>query len=97
MPGHRASKQGEYQYGQAGYPEVERLIDTEDFEDLNAAFEAAYAELADIAKRKKGFKTKSDARKIMKALELTMDLFRELLAIKYRLQEEAARQAKKKH
>lgn len=81
----------EYRYGQAGYPAIERLIDTEEFEEINAAFETAYAELYDISKRKKGIKTQREAKKAMKALELTMELFRELLAIKYRLQEEAVR------
>jgi len=34
-------------YGQAGYPAVEKLIDTEDFDEVNDAFEEAYAELQD--------------------------------------------------
>lgn len=80
-------------YGQAGYPAVERLIDTEDFNELNAAFETAYGDLMDIAKHKKGLKTQKEAKKAMRSLELTMELLRELLAIKYRLQEEAAKKA----
>ena len=84
----------EGKYGQAGYPAVERLIDTEDFDEINAAFEKAYGELGEQV-RKRGFKTQKDARTAMKALELTLDLFRELLAIKYRLQEEAAKKAQK--
>jgi hypothetical protein len=82
-------------YGSSGYPEVERLIETEDFVEINESFEAAYTELDEIARRKKGIRTQKDAKKAMKALELTLDLFRELLAIKYRLQEEAAKKAKK--
>lgn len=85
------------QYGQTGYPAVERLIDTEDFEGINAAFEQAYVELDEIARTKRSIKKQKDARKAMKALELTMDLFRELLAIKYRLQEEAQNRQKAKH
>lgn len=81
-------------YGQAGYPAVEKLIDTEDFNELNAAFESAYGELLDITKRKKGLKTQKEAKKAMRSLELTMELLRELLAIKYRLQETAAKKAK---
>ncbi len=81
-------------YGQAGYPAVEKLIDTEDFDELNEAFEVAYAELIEISKKKKGLKTRSDSKKAMKALELTLDLFRELLAIKYKLQEEAEKAKK---
>lgn len=78
-------------YGQAGYPTVEKLIDTEDFDAINLAFEDAYAELHDISKRKKGLRTKRDVKRAMRALELTLELFRELLAIKYRLQEEFAK------
>ncbi len=80
-------------YGQTGYPEVEKLIETEDFAEVNAAFEGAYAELVDVSKRRRGLKTQREAKKAMKALELTMDLFRELLAIKYRLQEEMDKRA----
>lgn len=78
-------------YGQAGYPFIEKLIDTEDFDAINLAFEDAYAELYEVSRRKKGFKAKSDTKKVMRAMELTMDLLRELLAIKYRLQEEFAK------
>jgi hypothetical protein len=85
----------EAQYGQAGYPAVEKLIDTEDFDELNETFETAYEELFEISKKRKGLKTRRDAKKAMKALELTLDLFRELLAIKYKLQEEAEKAQKK--
>lgn len=91
-----ASAHDRHRYGQAGYPAVEKLIDTEDFNEINAAFEAAYGELLGISKKKKGMKLQREAKKAMRALELTMDLLRELLAIKYRLQEEAARKSKKK-
>jgi len=91
----KGSKKGGNNYGQSGYPAVERLIDTEDFDGINAAFEVAYDELSSIAKRKRGLKTQRDAKKAMRSLELTLDLFRELLAIKYKLQEEAAKKAKK--
>ena len=85
----------EAQYGQAGYPAVEKLIDTEDFDELNEVFETAYEDLFEISKKRKGLKTRRDAKKAMKALELTLDLFRELLAIKYKLQEEAEKAQKK--
>lgn len=70
-----------------GYPRVEKLIDTEDFGEINDVFEAAYAELDKIVRHKKSIKKSRDAKKIMKSMELVMDLFRELLAIKYQLQE----------
>jgi hypothetical protein len=90
------SQKSQSPYGQAGYPAIEKLIDTEEFDDLNYAFEAAYAELFEISKKKKGLKTRREAKEAMRALELTLDLFRDLLAIKYRLQEEAEKAQKKK-
>lgn len=82
-------------YGQAGYPNVERLVDTEDFDEINEAFELAYADLHEISKKKKGFKTQRDIKRAMRALELTLGLFGELLAIKYKLQEEFAKKQEK--
>ena len=81
--------QGHQRYGQSGYPAIEKLIDTEDFTELNDAFEAAYGDLFELSKHRKGLKSQRDAKKAMRTLELTMELLRELLAIKYRLQEEA--------
>ncbi len=70
-----------------GYPRVEKLVETEDFAEINEAFEGAYAGLAEIAGKKRGLKKSREAKKVMKAMELVMDLFRDLLAIKYQLQE----------
>ncbi len=78
----------------AGYPEIERLIDTEDFSDVNKQFQDAYDKLEEIAKHKRGLKKSREAKKAMKAIELTMELFRELLTIKYRLQDIAAQKSK---
>ena len=78
--------------GSMGYPRVEKLIETEDFTSINEAFEKAYAKLSEMARHKKGLKKSRDAKKIMKAMELVMDLFRELLALKYQLQEMQAQQ-----
>jgi len=74
----------------SGYPEIEHLIDTEDFSEVNQKFKEAYDNLEEIASHKRGLKKSRDAKKAMKAMELVMDLFRELLTIKYRLQEIAA-------
>ncbi len=92
----RSSKREEQKYGSAGYPVVERLIDTEDFNSINGAFERGYGELYELSRRKRSFKTQKDVKRAMRALELTLELFRELLAIKYRLQEESAKRSKKK-
>lgn len=70
----------------AGYPAIEDLIDSEDFDGLNATFEKAYKALEDVARHKRGLKKSREARKAMKSIERVMDLLRELLAIKYRLQ-----------
>jgi hypothetical protein len=77
-----------------GYPRVEKLIETEDFTEINEVFETAYGELAEMAGHKKGLKKSREAKKVMKSMELAMDLFRELLAIKYQIEEMQAEQAK---
>ena len=79
-----------------GYPEIEKLIDGEDFTDVNDAFEKAYSELDGIARKKSGLGKGKDAKKAMKSLELVMNLLRDLLALKYRLQEEAEKAQEKK-
>ena len=66
---------------------VEDLIESEQFESVNQVFEAAYEELSQLSRQKGGLKKSRGARKAMQAIELVMDLLRELLAIKYRLQE----------
>ena len=71
----------------AGYPAVEKLIDSENFDDINKAFEDAYQELDLLSRKKRGLKKGRDARKAMKAIEHVVDLFKELLEIKYSLQE----------
>ncbi len=79
----------------AGYPEIEELIETEDFSEVNEKFQEAYNELEQISKKKKGLKKSKDSKQAMKAIELVMELFRELLTIKYRL-EELAKKPKSK-
>lgn len=80
----------------AGYPAVERLIDSEDFDRVNAIFEGAYKELQGISRKKKGLKRSREAKKAMLAIEHVMDLFKELLEIKYQLQKMLAEAAKGK-
>jgi len=79
-----------------GYPRVEKLIETEEFAEVNEAFETAYAELGDVVSKSRSIKKGKDAKKAMKAMELTMDLFRELLEIKYQLQAMQAEQQGKR-
>ena len=77
------------------YPEVEQLIDSEDFASVNEVFSRAYTELAEIADKKGGFGKSRDAKKVMTALELSMELFRELLEIKYSLKNSQQKAQKK--
>ncbi|MBI2343176.1 MAG: hypothetical protein HYV02_02385 [Deltaproteobacteria bacterium] len=70
----------------AGYPAVEDLIDSENFDAINVAFEKAYSTLEQVARQRGGLRTPKQAKKAMKAIEIVMELLKELLAIKYRLQ-----------
>lgn len=78
-----------------GYPFVEKLIDSEDFDNVNRAFKEAYENLEKIAKEKGGVKKSGEAKKAMRALEKCSELLKELLQLKYRLQDELKKQAKK--
>lgn len=71
----------------AGYPEIEHLIESENFTEVNEKFQKAYDQLEELSRKKRGLRKSRDAKKAMQSIELTMDLFRELLTIKYRLQE----------
>ncbi len=69
----------------AQFPQIERLIETEDFSKINASFQAAYGSLEKIGRGGSGMGKSRDARKAMKAIERIMDLLRDLLKIKYQL------------
>lgn len=69
------------------FPQIEKLLQSEDFEPINKAFTEAYDQLESLSKSKGGLKRSSDARKAMKGIERTMDLLRELLQVKYKLVE----------
>lgn len=80
----------------AGYPSIEALINTEDFDGVNSAFEIAYNSLAEQARTKRGLKKSREAKKAMHAIELVMGLFKELLEIKYKIQQMLKSSAAKK-
>ena len=69
----------------AGYPRIEKLIETEKFNEVNASFGKAYEELSQIAKSKSGLGKGKSAKKALRAYELTMDLFKTLLKLKYQM------------
>ncbi len=68
-----------------GYPAVEALIDSENFEPINQSFAKAYGALNDVVKKKKGMKTVAEAKQAMRAIDRVVELFKELLSIKYEL------------
>ncbi|MBL7685115.1 MAG: hypothetical protein JNK65_03655 [Deltaproteobacteria bacterium] len=70
-----------------GYPRIERLIDTEDFDPVNKSFTEAYAELEKVARQKAGLGKAKQAKKAMRAYELSMELLKELLKLKYQMME----------
>ena len=74
----------------AQFPEIEKLIETEDFDKINKSFTATYEELEKIAKGRGGLGKSRDAKKAMKAIERVMDLMRELLKLKYQMAEAGA-------
>ncbi len=67
------------------FPEIERLIQTEEFETVNKGFSTIYDSLEKIAKGRGGMGKTRDARKAMKSIERVMDLIRDLLKLKYQL------------
>lgn len=79
-----------------GYPRIERLIETENFENINKSFAAAYTNLEKISKQKAGLGKAKQAKKVMKAYELVMNLFKDLLKLKYQLVEANKEQEVKK-
>jgi hypothetical protein len=70
-----------------GYPRIEKLIESENFDAVNKSFGASFEELQKISKQKSGLGKGKSAKKAMRAYELTMDLFKELLKIKYQMLE----------
>ena len=66
----------------AQFPEITRLLQTEQFDKVNRNFTAAYDTLEKMSKMK-GLGKSADAKRGMKAIERVMDLLRELLRKKY--------------
>ncbi|MGH7830578.1 MAG: hypothetical protein ACREP8_10420 [Candidatus Binatia bacterium] len=79
-----------------GYPRMEKLIESEDFDAVNKSFGAAYQELQKIAKQKSGLGKGKSAKKAMRAYEMVMDLFKELLKLKYQMLDAIKQQSESK-
>ena len=74
--------------GSLGYPMIEGLLETENFEGVNKSFAEAYDKLSKIHLDKgAGLKKQKGARKAMVAYELTTQMIQELLRFKYQLLE----------
>ncbi len=83
-----------------GYPTIEKLLETEAFDEINKTFGIAYESLEKTTQdNSAGLKKKKSAQKAMQAYELTTELLNELLKIKYQLiklrKEEAAKKQNK--
>lgn len=80
-----------------GYPQIEGLLETEQFEKINKSFADAYERLEKIKKdRSGGLKKQKAAQKAMQAYELTTKLINELLQIKYQIVKMREEEDKKK-
>ena len=69
------------------YPAVEALIESGDFKALNASFKETYDKLEHVVKDGKGFGRVTQAKKAIRALELSADLLRHLVQIKHAIAE----------
>ena len=80
----------------SGYPRIERLIDTEEFDPINKSFATAYGELEKVARQKAGLGKAKLAKKAMRSYELVMDILKELLKLKYQMMEAMKQQEAQK-
>ncbi len=71
------------------FPEIERLLETEDFDKINKTLTTTYEELEKAMKGRGGIGKSRDAKKAMRAIERVMDLLKELLKVKYQLMDAA--------
>lgn len=83
---------------QSQYPLIEKVIETEDFGEYSTSFNENYEALERLTSQKNlGVSKQNKARKIMKAYDLTVDLIRELLALKQDMvQKQAGSEAEEK-
>lgn len=83
-----------------GYPKIEEILESENFEPINKSFSEAYDKLEIIHQDgSSGLKKQKAAKKAMQSYELTISLLNELIQLKYQLvnsQKENQGDAKKK-
>lgn len=69
-----------------GYPMIEGLLDKENFNEVNRSFADAYGRLEKrLSDKALGLAGKKKVRTAMRSYELTVELIRELLALKYQM------------
>lgn len=79
-----------------GYPLIEEMLETEDFKRVNQSFSASFQKLERIFHdHASGIKKQKEARKAMEAYEYTVELVKELLKLKYQVEEEQKKNQKK--
>lgn len=80
-----------------GYPHVEKLLESEDFNAVNQSFNEAFKKLeSTFNDSSAGLKKQKAAQKAMKAYELTTGLMNELLQIKYEIKKARKNEKKSK-
>ncbi|GEM_PF-2948342 len=67
------------------FPEIEHLLGSGNLDKVNKSFTSSYEALEKLARGGKGMGKTRDARKAMKAIEKTMDLFRDLFRLKQQM------------
>ena len=69
---------------------MEKLLASEDFDEVKANFARAYEGLETLLKERPGFGKQKSIRKALTAFDLTVDLMKELLAKKHELTKESS-------
>jgi hypothetical protein len=70
----------------SGYPHIEALLESEDFATVNKSFADAYQLLEKKAQDKgQGLAGRKKIKQAMQAYELTVELIRQLVALKYEM------------
>ena len=67
------------------FPEIDHLLQTEDFDRINKSFAEAYDTMEKLSKSRGGLGKSRDARKVMRAIERVTDLLKDLLKLKYQM------------
>ncbi len=64
------------------FPEIENILQTENLKSVEKSFSEIHSSLETVSGGRGGFGKSQNARKVMKSLERTLDLLKELLKMK---------------